>query len=235
MVREGFGHEAVAQPLVVRPPPSPRPLRDWTARTRATALETLRYTRFVMAMKQVLPIAALAIVASVIAYSVIPRRPDGVSLTYQRIGAIRDDLVMIKPRLSGTDDRGNPFVITAAKAVQDVNNRHRASLRQVEADMQIDNRNWLNARAANGFFDMDARTIRLGGGIALFTDSGYELHTDSADVDLNNNVIEGQSEVKGHGPLGSLRADRFHVDRLKRQLRLIGHVRMTMYPKEVRR
>jgi len=236
MARDGFGREAVAQPLV--PPEAAvteHPLRDWTERTRSTALQALRYSRFVGFMKRVLPIAALAIVAAVVAYSVAPRHQERVSLSYQRIGTLRNDLAMIKPRLTGTDAKGNPFVITAEAAIQDPANRHRATLKQVQADVQLQGERWLNASADTGLFDMDAGTLKLSGGIALYTDSGYELHTQSADADLKKNIFQGHEKVAGHGPLGSLSADRFRVDRLKKHMTLNGHVRGVMYPNKAKR
>jgi lipopolysaccharide export system protein LptC len=234
MTRDGFGREAVAQPLAP-PAAAEHRLRDWTARTRSTALQALRYSRFVGVMKRALPIGAVAILAAVIAYSVVPRHQDRFSLINQRMGNLRNDLAMTRPRLTGTDARGNPFVITAEAAIQDPDNRHRATLKQVQADMQFDGSRWLNASADAGLFDMDAGTLKLGGGIALYTDSGYELHTQSADADLKKNIFEGHEKVAGHGPLGSLSADRFQIDRLKRHLKLNGHVRMIMYPNKARR
>jgi lipopolysaccharide export system protein LptC len=234
MPRDGFGREAVAQPLA-SPAAAEHPLRDWTERVRGTAIDTLRYTRFVRFMKGALPIGAAAIVASVIAYSVTPRHQDRVSLTYQRMGTLRNDLAMIKPRLTGTDTKGNPFVITAEAAIQDAKNNHRATLEKVDADLQLDGQHWLNASAEAGFFDMDAGTLKLNGGIAVYTDSGYELHTKSADVDLKKNIFSGEEAVIGHGPLGSLSADRFRIDRLKKHVKLSGHVHMVMVPKKVRR
>ncbi len=236
MTRHGIGREAVAEALAkpaAAASATGHSLRNWTELTRETALETLRYSRFVTVMKGALPIAAGAILASVIAYSVIPPHQQRVALTIETLGSIRNDLAMIKPRLSGTDAKGNPFVITAAAAIQDAKNRHRATLQDVEADMQFDKQSWMNASAKNGFFDEDAGTIKLNGGIALFTDSGYELHTAEVDVDLKKNVFDGKNAVTGHGPLGLLRADTFHIDRFKRQVRLSGHVHMTMYPKKV--
>jgi lipopolysaccharide export system protein LptC len=235
MTRDGFGREALAQPLASPGATAEHRLRDWSARTRSTAVQALRYSRFVGVMKRTLPIGAAAILAVVIAYSVVPRRQDGFSLINQRMGTLRNDLAMTKPRLTGTDARGNPFVITAAAAVQDPANRHRATLKQVEADMQFDGLHWLNASADTGLFDMDTGTLKLNGGIALYTDSGYELHTQSADVDLKKNIFQGADRVTGHGPLGSLSADRFHIDRLKRHMKLNGHVHMIMYPNKAKR
>ena len=197
MTRDGFGREALVQPLATPEvaAAAEHPLRDWTERTRSTALQALRYSRFVGVMKRTLPIAAVAILAAVIAYSVIPRHPDRFSLAAQRVGRLKNDLAMTKPRLTGTDIRGNPFVITADAAIQDPANRHRATLKRVQADMQFDGLHWLNASAEAGLFDMDAGTLKLSGGIALYTDSGYELHTQSADADLKNNMFRGADRV----------------------------------------
>ena len=236
MTRDGFGREALAQPLVQpEAAATGHPLRDWTERTRSTALQALRYSRFVGVMKRALPIAAAAILAAVIAYSVVPRHTDRYSLATQRIGKLRNDLAMSKPRLTGTDARGNPFVITAEAAIQDPANRRRATLKQVQADVQLQGERWINASADTGLFDMDAGTLKLSGGIALYTDSGYELHTQSADADLKNNIFQGHERVAGHGPLGALSADRFRVDRLKKHMTLNGHVRGVMYPNKAKR
>ena len=48
-------------------------------------------------------------------------------MTYEQLGQIENDLAMIKPRLTGADGKGNPFVITADAAIQDANNPKRAS------------------------------------------------------------------------------------------------------------
>ena len=105
MARDAFGREAVAEPLTAPPDPTlvAHPRGDWAARTRSTALDALRYARFVAVMKRALPVAAVAILGSVVAYSVIPRHQDRTSLIYQRTGTLKNDLAMTRPRLSGTD------------------------------------------------------------------------------------------------------------------------------------
>ncbi len=69
----------------------------------------------------------------------------------------KNDLAMIKPRLTGTDAKGNPFVITADAAVQDAKNPKRATLQKVEADLTLDKDGWINADAAAGVVDMNSR------------------------------------------------------------------------------
>jgi len=210
------------------PPAAPsRERRDWTARARGTALDALRYSQFVALMKRALPLAAAIILAAVLVYSFIPRQPDRVTMTFQSRGVFENDLSMIKPRLTGVDDDGNPFVITADIAIQEPKNIHRGRMKNIQADMTLDNGRWLNTTATEGAFDMDAGTLKLRKGIALFTDDGYELHTASVDVDMKNGQFHGPGTVTGHGPFGTMRADRFEVDHKKQLLHLAGNVHMT--------
>jgi len=218
--------KAVAEP--VSPGVSRRTGRDWTARTRDTALNALRYSRFVTVMKRVLPISAAALILAIIAYSLVPRQSDRVTLTSESVGTLANDLAMIKPRLTGADHNGHPFVITADMAIQDGANVRRATLKNVQADMTMDDGRWLNATAVNGFVDMDKGTLALTGGISVFSDDGYEIHTPRADVDLKKGTMRGPSPVTGNGPSGTLRADTFELDRKKQQLVLVGNVHMTL-------
>ena len=201
--------------------------RDWTARPRGNILSALRYTQFVAFMKRALPVAAGTVVAAVIAFFFFQRAPERMVLSYESTGRIDNDLAMIKPRLSGTDDAGNPYVITADAAIQDSKNARRARLEKVEADIQTDKERWLNASATRGVYDMEAGTLILRDGLSVYSDDGYELHTQQADVDLKAGVMRGP-EVKGQGPLGALRADTFRIDRITRQLLLSGNVQMTL-------
>src|ERR1700749_1974726 len=116
------------------PPVKPvKSQRDWTARARGTALDALRYSQFVALMKRALPIAAAAVMAAVIVYSLLPRQSERITITAQSMGKIANDLAMIKPRLTGTDDDGNPFVITADIAIQDPKHLHRGRMKGIEA------------------------------------------------------------------------------------------------------
>jgi lipopolysaccharide export system protein LptC len=204
---------------------------DWTARTRGTILDAERYSRFVIVMKRALPIAAGAVIMAVVAYSLVPRPSDrgGVNFEYGSMRKLDNDLAMIKPRLTGADSKGNPFVITADAAIQDGKNARRARLKNVEADLTTQNATWINANAAGGFIDADKQFLTLDGGISVFSDSGYELHTSAVDVDLNKSFLTGNHHVTGQGPQGAFEADRFTIDHKTQHIALIGNVHTTLY------
>src|ERR1700761_7520981 len=112
---------------------SQRHRHDFTARTRMSVVDARRYTRFVTSMRRVTALAAFAVIFAVLAFFFLARSPRQLQLSYEHLRTGQNDLVMVKPRLSGVDVQGNPFVITAREAVQEVNNPKRATLKTVEA------------------------------------------------------------------------------------------------------
>ncbi|HEY4115149.1 MAG TPA: hypothetical protein VGM17_13930 [Rhizomicrobium sp.] len=244
------------KPQRIHQPPQ-RSHLDWAVRARTTMLDAQRYTRFVTIMKRALLLAAGALLLAVLAYSLQPRDAGRYAMTFQSMGRIANDLTMVHPRLSGTDGDGNPFVVTAETAVQDEHHLHRARLMDVEGDFTAKDHAWYTLAAPRGLLDSDAQKLWLEGNIALYSDSGYELHTKSAFVDLaaacdpvtgkapsakpgrpaprcTKTAVRGDQTVVGHGPVGKLRADRFHIEKATRRIFFAGHVAMRIYPAQAR-
>ena len=202
---------------------------DWSARVRTTTVEALRYSRFVSLMKRILALGAFLTIAAVLAFFFVQRMPRQFEMSYERMGRIKNDLTMMKPRLAGTDSKGNPYVITADRGVQDAHDPKKATLRNIEADITLDKGNWINARAHAGVVDMTSGQLELYNGIDVFTANGYELHSNSASANMKQSIIHGHETVTGHGPDGTLKADEFHADRATDILTLSGHVQMTLF------
>jgi len=240
----------------VRPRKRAKPAKhhvDWAVHARSTVMDAQRYTRFVVIMKRALLLAAVALLVAVLAYSLQPRDTSRFAMTFERLGKIANDLSMVKPRLTGADSDGNPFVVTADLAIQDPHNVHRARLFNVEADTTTKDKAWINTRSPRGYLDSDANKLWLNQAVSLFTDSGYEVHTDKVFVDLapaclasgaspspphqgkpaprcSTTTVRGDDPVRGQGPLGIFRADRFRIEKGNQHIFLIGNVKMTIYP-----
>ncbi len=232
MSRRNSAPQAVAQPMTQ---PSSRSPMDWSGRARTSVKESKRYTRFVGVMKRVLFFAAMAILAIVVAYSVQPRRQDKVALAVKTV-LINNDLTMDKPHLTGLDNQGNPYVVTAEKAVQDARNTRRARLIAVDADLTDKKKGtWTTLTAPTGLLDANAHTLHLNGPIASYSDDGYEMHTMVAEIDLQGGIVRGSRMIVGPGPLGHMRADRVWLNRKTRLVFLNGNVRMTLFPKAMKK
>lgn len=237
-------------------PPSRRAGVTWAVRARTTVHDAKRYARFVGVMKRVLLVAAGALLLAVIIYALQPRDTNKYAMNFEHLGHLANDLTMARPRLMGRDSDGSPFVVTADKAVQEPRDVHRARLYNVEADLKSKDGAWYDLRSPNGYLDSGTQKLWLFGNLSMFSDSGYELHTAAAFVDLApgcdpstgkpvvqrkpkrgkppprcaSTTIRGSTEVTGQGPFGTLRADRFHIVKGTRHVYLDGHVRMVLYP-----
>ena len=226
---------------------------DWTVHAREAVLDVQRYTHFVTIMKRALLRAAAALLFAVLAYSLQPRDVSQYAMTFEHMGRVANDLAMVRPRLTGSDGDGKPFVVTADQAIQDERDIRKAQLFNVEADVSGKDNAWYNLHAPRGLLETDVQKLWLNGNLSLFTDSGYELHTDVAFVDLApscnavagkrrpsragkppprcaKTTVRGDHVVTGQGPLGTLRADRFRIEKGSKYVFLDGHVRMTLYP-----
>ncbi len=220
---------AIAEPLpaVV----SARSRRDWSSRVRLDVRQTERYTRFVVIAKRGLAVAVLILVGAVLAYSLQSRQQNSnrLAFSFSSMRILSNDLAMIKPRLTGVDEEGDPYVVTAEEAIQDRLNAKRARLRNVQGDVTLKGGTWISGTAPAGTLDASRKLLTLTGPISIYSDNGYEAHTTAADIDMDSGMITGKHIVAGQGPLGTFRADRFVIDREKKLIYLYSNVRMTIY------
>lgn len=208
-----------------------RPRRDWSARARGSMRQTERYTNFVVVAKRGLLVAAAVLLAAVLAYSLQPRQQSSnrLAMSFARLGMVNNDLAMIKPRLTGVDDEGDPYIVTAEEAIQDRLNAKRARLSNVQGDVTLKDGTWISGAAPSGMLDASRKLLALLGAVSIYSDNGYEAHTTAANINMDNGIVTGDRAVAGQGPLGTFRADRFKIDRDKKLVYLYSNVHMTIY------
>ena len=200
---------------------------QWRISPRATLRKIRRYSFFVMFMKGALPIAALGLGIAVLVYIFQARDADQMKLIFEKMGKVENDLAMVNPRLTGTDDDGYPFIVTAATAVQEGRGSDRVRLEEVTADISL-KETTLHVTAARGVVDTKLHLLDVSGGIRLTSDDGYDARTASASADLKAGTVHGESGIEAKSKLGSISAQRFAMNRNTRQLRFSGNVRMVL-------
>jgi lipopolysaccharide export system protein LptC len=208
-----------------------KPLRYRALQISINPRETLdkirRYSIFVTFMKGALPAAALGLAVAVLVYAVQPRDTNRMALTFERMGTIENDLAMVMPRLTGLDDDGFPFVVTAATAVQESRGSDMVRLEDVVADITL-REGKLHVEAARGVVDTRQHLLDVSGGIHLTSDTGYAARTPAAKADLKAGTVRGENGIEATGTFGRITADRFSMNRVTRQLRFTGNVRMLL-------
>ncbi|MBM3584876.1 MAG: LPS export ABC transporter periplasmic protein LptC [Alphaproteobacteria bacterium] len=190
------------------------------------------HTRLVGLLKISLPLAAVAIVVVLIMWPYVTDRvASGFRLTFADVDETADGTVtMINARYLGTDQRGQPFTITADAAAQNPAEPDRITLTRLAGDIALSDGPWIILSSDQGVYSQEARVLELSGAVSLYADSGYELRTERARLDLAAEVADGDAPVEGQGPLGHLQASGFRVTEGGQRLLFLGPVRLTLYP-----
>lgn len=215
----------------LKPKPESGPsYRDqaWRVSPRSTLTSARRYSLFVRIMKRALPMAALTLAVAVLLYALQSRESLRLAMTFERMGRIEGDLTMINPKLSGTDQDGLPFLVTATRAMQEARGSDRVQLEEVVADITLKDGNALHITAAKGVVDTKTHVLEVSGGIRFMSQDGYEARTESAVADLKAGTVHGENGIEARGSFGQITARRFALNRDTRQLRFTGEVRMLL-------
>jgi len=189
------------------------------------------YSRFVGFMRWILPLSAAAIAIALIAWPYLESRDDGFSMIMSDL-QIDDSgrLTMANARFLGTDEKGQPYTLTTREAWQDPGDQDIVYLDDVEGDILMDSGAWYSVSAATGRYDQAKQVLMLQTDVSVYTDQGYELHTDIAHFDIASGVGWSDEPVSGQGPAGLLDAQGFRVTQDDGKLHLVGPVHMTLYP-----
>ena len=137
---------------------------------------------------------------------------------------------MVNPRYLGFDKENQAFSITADLARILADNSTVVELEMPKADITLDNGTWLVLTAQNGVFTQLEKTLTLEGAVNLFHDSGYELQTSKANVDLEKGLAKGDSAIRGQGPFGELHGDGFRLIDKGKTIVFTGKSKLVIYP-----
>lgn len=198
---------------------------------RQTLRSARRYSRFVTFMKGLLPLAAIGVGGAVLFYASQHKDPGAYALTFERMGKLKDDLTMVHPRLTGTDDDGAPFVVTADSATQEDAKKLRVRLQNVRGNITLTDGGSLTLLATEGLLDGDAHTLLVSKGIQLTSVEGYEVRTAAAMMNIKTGIVHSDVHVTVDGPAGHIEADSFAADKNAHRASFKGHVHMLLNPK----
>lgn len=191
-----------------------------------------RYSRFVGLMKLMLPLSATALVVIVLIWPYLSGREDGIPLSFDNIGAglLDDKIFMTNARYMGSDDKDQPYTLTAELMAEEEGAEAVIRLTKLQADIMLSSGSWLSLTADSGILDRKNEQLTLEGEVNFFSDAGYEFRTRRAQINLASKRAHGVDPIKGQGPFGTLNADSFRFEDQGETMFFEGHVRMILYP-----
>ena len=176
--------------------------------------------------KRLLPLAALALLASVALWPEIEHETDQTRLSYRRGAAAPESGKMVDASYHGVDASNRPYTITAATAHQ--LNPDRIDMTEPKGDMTLETGNWLMAQSHNGVYLPHSGSLDMSDAVHLYRDDGTTLDTSTATLDLKAGAAAGADMVHSEGPFGTLDAQGFAVTDRGAILRFTGPGRLVL-------
>ena len=182
----------------------------WQPRDVQVGQSVAQYSRFVQRMKFGLPVAAGVILLLVLLIPQFRSESERFRIGLRNMTDISSDtLSMQNARYFGTDDKGEPFSITAGSVKERPAPDKLIDLTDPKAEMAMKDGGRVNLNATNGVYDRTQEILELGGQVDLIQQDGYEMHTSQARVQLKESTASGDAPVKGKGKMGEIEAAGF--------------------------
>lgn len=208
-----------------------RSIGAFLVRRRHVAVASGRYSRFVGLMKLVLPMSAVSLAVLVIAWPYLTKGQAGLPIAFSSIEVDDDDSVfMTNARYFGSDANDQPFTVVADTVNRQIDDPDTVQFTLPRAEIQLEDGAWMALAADRGTLLQNVQTLTLEGAVSIFSDEGYHFRTERAQIDLRTSIAHGSDPVAGDGPLGTLSAEGFRLDRSTGTLRFEGGVRLLLQP-----
>jgi lipopolysaccharide export system protein LptC len=153
-----------------------------------------RHSRRVRALKLVLPVAAVLMVAVFVGYSMLA---DAVKRVSDLASLSIDDggVVMANPKLEGFTKDDLPYSLHAEEARQPLNGEGTIVLKGISASIPIDKENRAKITATSGTFNRDENVLDIDSDIVLDATSGLKARLQSAYIDIAENTLTTDDPV----------------------------------------
>jgi lipopolysaccharide export system protein LptC len=195
-----------------------------TAESRADRRLTPWHSLRVLSLKLLLPIIALLIVAVIFAWPDIASNEKVARLSPTTVTrADSETLRMLNATFVGEDEGRKPFTVIAKSATQSESSPNRVDLEEPKADLLLADGSWVAARADRGVFDRVERTLALAGNVRVFHDSGAEVLTSEAFLEMDEGRATGRKPLEAQSASGRITGEGFDIT--DRGLRILVHGR----------
>ena len=136
-------------------------------------------------------------------------------------------------RYSGTDDKGQHFLMTANSAVQRSSDTPLVDIRGMFARLNLAQGPLLIA-ANQGRYNLDTQQVAIQGPVSVIGADGFRLRTSDVTVDLKRRQVASSQPVSGRMRLGEFRAGNMRANLGERTVVLDGGARLKITQGAVR-
>lgn len=197
------------------------------------ALPAGRHDRFVGAANRLLPVMIGILAAFLVMAPMTMGGDASFVLDKNKVAVAHERMKLQQARYAGTDQKGQPFVLTAGSAVQRNSAEPVVRIADLAAALQLSD-GPARVTAPTARYDMDSEKVAVNGPIAVRGPDNYTLDTRDAVVDLKTRQLQSTGAVDGTVRQGAFSAGRMSADLESRTVTLNGNARLRIDPKATR-
>jgi lipopolysaccharide export system protein LptC len=212
---------AGARHIAIASPPN-REKAFARARRRSGRVRLLRKAILVSVPATVVAIVVIAI------FNPFATKFEGLSFTGLSVNGTK--VTMTSPKITGFRGDGQPYSVTAEKALQDIKNPTTVELQTLTGDIRMGGGESMRISADSGIYDTLAQRMRLFGNVRI-SNARFDVRLRTADVDFKIGSYQSDDPVEVHvGEQTTVFSDRATARNNGQQLTFEGHVRTRMNP-----
>ena len=186
-----------------------RLLLQGSRQCRTPSRRRLAIRRFtVLVAKLGLPVLAFGLLLAIALWPELARMAENGRATMRQVFSVEAESGrMLNPHYRGVDQRGRPYTLTGAWALQ--SNNSRVDLGDPKGDMVLESGNWLQLQAKQGVFIQKSELLDLSHDVVMYRDDGTVLRTQTAQADIRQGAATSNDKTHAEGPFGQLDSQGF--------------------------
>ena len=191
------------------------------------------HDRLVGLSKVALP-SAVGVLVAVLAFAPLHKKGDvSFILDKKKVQSAREQLRVETARYTGTDRKGQQFVMTANRAVQPSSETPVVNIEGIAANLDQP-KGPMQIVANKGRYNMDTQRVAIDGPVKVNGADGFHLNTSDVLVDLKEQQLASQGPAQGATNLGQFRANHIRADLTNHTVVLEGGARLKIVQGAVR-
>jgi lipopolysaccharide export system protein LptC len=191
------------------------------------------HDRIVRWTKIALP-STVGVLIAVLALAPLDKKGDvSFILDKKKVDSAPERMRVEQARYTGTDNKGQQFIMTANRAIQRSSDNPLVDVRGMFARLNQQQGPVLIA-ADKGRYNIDTQQVAIDGPVKVAGTEGFRLSTSNVRVDLKQRQLASQGPAEGAMRLGQFRANRIRADLGERKVVLDGGARLKIVQGAVR-
>ncbi|MEO1969199.1 MAG: LPS export ABC transporter periplasmic protein LptC [Sphingomonadaceae bacterium] len=190
------------------------------------------HDRLVKFLAMALPMGVGVVAALMVVTPLSPRGEVSFLLDRKKVAVVNERLSSSAALYRGTDNKGQPFSLSAGNAIQRSSEEGIVRMQNLVASILLPD-GPARLQAPGGTYNIANEMVRVPGTVQMTAADGYAMMVSNVSINLADRLVTGQGGVSGSTPAGTFSANRLEADIAARTLSLIGNARLHMIPGKV--